>query len=248
MNLNDIIQSFKNNEKNLYMANKIDECEFKFNFNKAIEILEQFKSFHASFISKKAIAVTNGNPYITIILCMQAISQDVKLNINIQNTMPCLNETIVKIFNLHFQDEGPKLTEYMSPRDFIHAEADDIVVIDDRSKYYFLRDELKIKVRYASLLNIDLYTDSDELSSLTETIYDYCNQKFIGVNIHKNESIDDFVNEANKYDSGNIALILTKNQLNTIDISDKLENKKVYFNCNPFSNIESEVALKNILK
>lgn len=40
------------------MANKIDECEFKFNFNKAIEILEQFKSFHASFISKKAIAVT----------------------------------------------------------------------------------------------------------------------------------------------------------------------------------------------
>ena len=56
------------------------------------------------------------------------------------------------------------------------------------------------------------------------------------------------MNEANKYDSGNIALILTKNQLNTIDISDKLENKKVYFNCNPFSNIESEVALKNILK
>ena len=111
MNLNDIIQSFKNNERNLYMANKIDECEFKFNFHKAIEILEQFKSFHASFISKKAIAVTNGNPYITIILCMQAISQDVKLNINIQNSMPCLNETIVKIFNLHFHDEGPKLTE-----------------------------------------------------------------------------------------------------------------------------------------
>ena len=39
MNLNDIIQSFKNNERNLYMANKIDECEFKFNFHKAIEIL-----------------------------------------------------------------------------------------------------------------------------------------------------------------------------------------------------------------
>ena len=248
MTLNDIIESFRKNKQVLEDASKLDNSDFKFNFNKAIDILNRFREFNATFLDKKSLVVTNGNPYITIILCMQAISQNISLTLNIQDTMFALNSAIVEVFGLHLNGEGPKITKYMSPREFMKVKADDIIVIDDKAKFYFLKDELKLKVRYVSLLNIDLYTDSEDLSSLTNTIYDYCNQTYIGLDIHSNESLDDFVNETNKYEGGNVALILTKEKVNQMDINDKLSDKKVYYNCNPFSKIEADVALKNILK
>ncbi len=248
MTLNDIIEAFRENKENLEKASQIDDSDFKFNFNKAINILNRFREFKSAFLDKKSLVVTNGNPYITIILCMQAISQNISLTIDIQDTMIALNLAIANVFGLYLNGEGPKVVKYMSPREFIDYKADDIIVIDDKSKYSFLKNELKIKVRYVSLLNVDLYTDSEELSSLTDTIYDYCNQERIGLDIHNEESIDDFVTEANKYESGNIALILTKEKVNQMDLSDKLSDKQVYFNCNPFAKIEADVALKNILK
>ena len=68
------------------------------------------------------------------------------------------------------------------------------------------------------------------------------------MDIYRDETIDEFVNETNKYEGGNIALILTKEKVNQMDIYDKLSDKKVYLNCNPFNKIEVDVALKNILK
>ena len=247
MTLNDIIEAFNSNKEKLENASNNDNSDFKFNFNKAIDILNRFREFKSAFLEKKSLVVTNGNPYITIILCMQAISQNISLCINVQDTMFKLNSSIVDIFKLYLNDDGPKVVNYMTVKDFKNSEADDIVVIDDKSKFYFLKDELKIKVRYVSLLSIDLYTDLDDDSSLTNTINDYCSQKYIG-DIHKNESLDDFVEETNKYEGGNIALILTKEHINQMDISDKLSDKKVYFNCNPFAKIEVDVALKNLLK
>lgn len=248
MTLNDIIAAFYSNKERLEKASNSDNSDFKFNFNKSIDILNRFKEFKSAFLQKKSLVVTNGNPYITIILCMQAISQNISLCINVQDTMFELNSTIVNIFDSYLNEDGPKIAKYMTVDEFKNANVDDIVVIDDKSKFYFLRDELKIKVRYVSLLNIDLYTDSDEQTSLTNTINEYCNQRYIGLDIHKNQTIDDFVEETNKYEGGNVALILTKENVNQMDIYDKLPDKKVYFNCNPFAKIEVDVALKNLLK
>ncbi len=248
MTLNDIIAAFYSNKERLEKASNNDNSDFKFNFNKSIDILNRFKEFKSAFLQKKSLVVTNGNPYITVILCMQAISQNISLCINVQDTMFELNSTIVNIFDSYLNEDGPKIAKYMTVDEFKNANVDDIVVIDDKSKFYFLRDELKIKVRYVSLLNIDLYTDSDEQTSLTNTINEYCNQRYIGLDIHKNQTIDDFVEETNKYEGGNVALILTKENVNQMDIYDKLPDKKVYFNCNPFAKIEVDVALKNLLK
>lgn len=248
MTLNDIIQSFKANQEVLEKACKIDNSDFKFSFNKAIDILNRFREFKSAFLDKKSLVVTNGNPYITIILCMQAISQNINLTIDIQDSMFALNSAIVKVFGLKLGSDAPILKKYLSPREFISSDADDIVVIDDKAKFEYLKKELGLSVRYVSLLNVDLYTNSEELSSLTDTIHEYCNQSFIGIDVHKNESIDDFLTKSNKYESGNVALILTKDNVNRADIYDKLEDKKVYFNCNPFAKIEVDVALKNILK
>ena len=248
MTLNDIIAAFYSNKERLEKASNSDNSDFKFNFNKSIDILNRFKEFKSAFLQKKSLVVTNGNPYITVILCMQAISQNISLCINVQDTMFELNSTIVNIFDSYLNEDGPKIAKYMTVDEFKNANVDDIVVIDDKSKFYFLRDELKIKVRYVSLLNIDLYTDSDEQTSLTNTINEYCNQRYIGLDIHKNQTIDDFVEETNKYEGGNVALILTKENVNQMDIYDKLPDKKVYFNCNPFAKIEVDVALKNLLK
>ena len=199
MTLNDIIQSFKINEDNIKKAIKVDNTDFKFNINKAIDILNRFREFETGFLNKKSLVVTNGNPYITIILCMQAISQNISLCINVQDTMVELNKAIVDIFETYLNQMGIKVVNYMTVEEFKNTEADDIVVIDDKSKFNFLKDELRIKVRYVSLLSIDLYTDLDDDSSLTNTINDYCSQRFIGLDIHKNETLDDFVEETNKY-------------------------------------------------
>lgn len=248
MTLNDIIRLFELNKDNLDEACKIDDSEFKFSFNKAISILNRFKEFNSGFADKKCIAVTNGNPYITLILCMQALSQNIRLTINVQDTMIALNGAIVKIFSSNFRDDAPTLKEYMSPREFIGSDADDIVVIDDKTKFNYLKDELGIKVRYMSLLNVELYTNSEDMSSLTDTISEYCNQSFINLDIHKDESIDEFVKQTNKYEGGNVALILDKDPVYQADIYDKLDGKQVYVNCNPFAKIEADVALKNLLK
>ena len=87
MTLNDIIQSFKDNENNLKNAIEVDDTDFKFNINKAINILNRFKEFDSAFLDKRSLVVTNGNPYITIILCMQALSQNISLTIDVQDSM-----------------------------------------------------------------------------------------------------------------------------------------------------------------
>ena len=248
MTLNDIIAAFNSNKEKLENASNNDNSDFKFNFNKSIDILNRFREFKSAFLEKKSIVVTNGNPYITIILCMQAVSQNISLCINVQDTMVELNKAIADIFGTNFNQDGPKVVNYMTVEEFKNTEADDIVVIDDKSKFNFLKDELRIKVRYVSLLSVDLYTDLDDDSSLTNTINDYCSKKIIGLDIHKNGTLDDFIEETNKYEGGNIALILTKENVNQMDIYDKLPDKKVYFNCNPFAKIEVDVALKNLLK
>ena len=128
MTLNDIIQSFKINEDNIKKAIKVDNTDFKFNINKAIDILNRFREFETGFLNKKSLVVTNGNPYITIILCMQAISQNISLTLNIQDTMFALNSAIVKVFNINLRSDGPQIKKYMSPREFINSDVDDIIV------------------------------------------------------------------------------------------------------------------------
>lgn len=246
MTLNDIISAFKENERILNEANKLDETDFKFNFNKAIDILNKFRKFNAKFVSKKALVITNGNPYVTLIIIMQAISQNIQLDINIQNRLPILNSAIIKIFETNICDFNIKLHIDMSPREIVDFETDEIIVVDDKAVYDKLYN-FGIMPKFISLLNIDLYTDSDKLSDLTSTIYDYCNQKFIGINLHKNEKIENFVYNEDRERSGNISLILTEKPIDKKLVEEKLHNKLVYINCNPFKTLESDVALKRIL-
>ena len=118
MTLNDIIAAFYSNKERLEKASNSDNSDFKFNFNKSIDILNRFKEFKSAFLQKKSLVVTNGNPYITVILCMQAISQNISLCINVQDTMFELNSTIVNIFDSYLNEDGPKIAKYMTVDEF----------------------------------------------------------------------------------------------------------------------------------
>ena len=50
-----------------------------------------------SVLSLKLIAITNGNPYSTIVLCLQSILNKSKITICPNNVMNGLNSTIVNI-------------------------------------------------------------------------------------------------------------------------------------------------------
>lgn len=252
-----IIDSFKENRSLIEQAIKTDAMGFKFDFNKAINILTGYSLRESNESSIEAfirfsktpnyikMVITNGNPYSTIILCAEAIRANVNIYLDVQNQLSNLNFVIVTLFKNNIKNEKQIIYSKLSLRNltefsFPMVNNHEVIIIDDKSKYNEL-NLVKIPCRYVSLLSVDLYYDSDDFESMIDTISYYCEVNFINVLIFKNISNEKMIMQLNKKEAANAVLILTKNEIEYRELQDKYL-KKFYINYNPFDVLEIDMS------
>ena len=251
--INKIIKEIKLNEETIKKMNDIDSkyYDMKINIESIIDILKIFKNYKIKNqnVTKSALTIASGNPYITIAICMKAIIENRNQIIDIDQRMLAVNTILVSIIQKVIKENNKKLEikiENDISQEKINKNNIEIIeIIDNIEKYKELKENIKSKIdiKNIHLLDIELYTDTEELKELQDTIYDYCTENFIGIEIYEEKNINELIDKVSKIGDKNWLVILSKEpNISEEEIKQKTNYKKVTINKNPFKEINKTIV------
>jgi len=243
--LEKIIETFKKNQQAIANAINEDESNFDFSIEKTEKLIRSYEGFKVSVLNLKLLAITNGNPYSTMLLCLQSIFNKSKITICPNNKMNALNKLIVKLIAQNcslltkpeFKNRLPaqELADYVAKYPKMT-----IMVVDDIPEYISLV-KLELPVRYCPIFSMDLFYDNSEFDESIATIDRYCDKHYINLNIYSNESQENILIRENKEVSSRAILVLSQNISKYDGIEQTLQNKIIYKNYNPFDQFEDDI-------
>lgn len=135
--INESIKWFNENKNILWKAYEADKSDFKYEYTKLIKIIESYKEKEIKKENIGLICYTDGNPYITVHLCMHAILSESLILICNQNEMNNLNRTIIRIFK-EISNYAPRIEKRITAEKlylFTENGRDKIIVYNDKSRY-----------------------------------------------------------------------------------------------------------------
>lgn len=210
------------NKEEIEKLKKIDSkyCKIEINIEKLIKIIEYYKTKEIKNENKKISIYCNGNPYIVLNIAMIAITNNISIKINIDDTMLGVNKYLLEIINRTLEKNELKTKLEL----FNNEENDEKIIFIDRiNDFNTIKTKNKKFIPYES---IDVYSEESEYEELFEKIYDFAINMNIDIDIFDDEEIESML----KYGKGKIKLILTNNK----EIIDKYSEKNIYINENPF--------------
>ena len=251
--INKIIKEIKLNEETIKKMNDIDSkyYDMKINIESIIDILKIFKNYKTKNqnVTKNTLTIASGNPYITIAICMKAIIENRNQIIDIDQRMLAVNTILVSIIQKVIKENNKKLEKKIEndiSQEKINKNNIEIIeIIDNIEKYKELKENIKSKIdiKNIHLLDIELYTDTEELKELQDTIYDYCTENFIGIEIYEEKNINELIDKVSKIGDKNWLVILSKEpNISEEEIKQKTNYKKVTINKNPFKEINKTIV------
>ena len=251
--INKIIKEIKLNEETIKKMNDIDSkyYDMKINIESIIDILKIFKNYKTKNqnVTKNTLTIASGNPYITIAICMKAIIENRNQIIDIDQRMLAVNTILVSIIQKVIKENNKKLEikiENDISQEKINKNNIEIIeIIDNIEKYKELKENIKSKIdiKNIHLLDIELYADTEELKELQDTIYDYCTENFIGIEIYEEKNINELIDKVSKIGDKNWLVILSKeSNISEEEIKQKTNYKKVTINKNPFKEINKTIV------
>ena len=240
--LNNLRDSIIKNSNLIIDANKEDVKHNKkqIKIKELIEIIENYRNNDCILNDdERKIVIYKGDPYLTLHLCLQSITQRTKLLLIYEQFMLGVNEILLKIindilneykiFNLIHKFDTFSLKELNKIKNFY----DEIVVIGDTTVYQMLQDE---KIKFYPYNNIALFCESEELEKLQEAIYIYAVENEFEIEILYDSTLGEVIDIINSDDYKNIAILLTKNEDSKEKFIKEIKDKQIFVNDNPFKN------------
>lgn len=245
---NDIFEKIKkelkseirDNKSILLKANDIDLEVVKkhIEIEKISEIIDSYSlEVRDKKLTDTIAIVYNGNPYVTINLCMQALNSknriilvydDFMLGVN--SVLIAIIQKVLKEFNL---DNLIIAKEFSKNINFekIGKQIKKVVVIGKSNFYKRLKIDNK---EYFPSNNGVLYCDNDEFEEAKNAMYKYSMETQEELEILSDENIENLIETINNDKYSNIVIVLSKNSM-TQDLFEKnILNKEVYINKNPY--------------
>ena len=245
-----IIKEIKKQENNILEAQKIDRKHYKMkiSIDKFIKLANKLKEedLNEDGSEKNIIVTHNGNPYITFIIAIKAICNNIDIDISINQAMIGLNSIIINIIQYVLDKLNIKvkvsIMRYLEIEK-IKNNIEKIIVLQDMSEYMQLSKIKDIKVQYKPICNIAMYIENEKFENLAKDIINYCNENFIEIEIYDAEDIDDALEQLKADNQGEIVLILTDEK---DKVREKVKNEKINININEniLSELE-EIIIKN---
>lgn len=243
--LNDFLDKLKDllvENSNLIMdANKTDIKHNKkqIKVKEFIEIIEKYRKKDCVLKDdERKIVIYRGDPYLTLHICLQAVTQRTKVLLFQQNFMLGVNEILLKIinealeefkiFNLINRIENFSVQSFEKVKNFY----DEVIIIGDTTTYQMLNNDNDVK--FYSYNNIALYCNSDELEKLQEAIYIYANENEYEIEIIYADDLSEAIELINEDDQKSIAVLLTKSDKDKERFFYEIKNKEIFVNENPF--------------
>ena len=251
--LNEIKESFIKDKEFFEQATEIDFKKWKKKmdltvFSKIIdEYIEMEKNNHTVMAEEgntqieKIVISDYGNPYVTWILCIQAIIYQKQLLLETGEFMLSTNTFIVNMVNQILKENHlPKLlihcAEIVYKKAIVENEIKTIIIGATQNKAEYLG-----KYIYIPYNNYIIYCADEELEELSKSIYDYAFNNFFETEVLFEEDIEEAIAIIN-LQKDCIAVILTKDTNLQNLFREKIENK-LYINENPFSKEEINIPV-----
>ena len=227
--LNDFLDKLKNlvttNANLILDATKEDIKKSKFNNRKQVKveelsnIIENYREDECILNDdERKILIYRGDPYVTLHICLQAITQRTKVILMEENYMLEVNQVLLSLLNELLQEYN--ITNLISRIDNFQVQDfqkiknyfDETIVIGDTTTYQILEKYDK-KIKFYPYNNIAIYCDSKELEPLQEAIYAYANENQYEIEIVYANHFEEAINIINADDSKSTAVLLSKDEV-----------------------------------
>lgn len=247
--LNSIISLIKENKKNLIKLSQIDNevNEFDFDIDVLISTVNKYKEFSINDKNGKYIFVSHyGNPYITTMLCIEAMLNKFKVCIGIDDICYGLNKAIIKIINSALKNYNIK-TEFELKNNFTNSEIaelkfDKILCLGNANSYMYLRKISNVEVINVPLYDLNLYYDSEKYENLVESIRQVALKNFYEIEIFdKEENYEDVIYMINNGLKKYCSIILSEDKEKQNNFKKSINSEIICINENPFNKFKVEL-------
>lgn len=250
--INNVIDFVKDNKNVLDRIKKEDNEVFAFDFNekKLIEVLLRYKHHTIKHENLKKIFVSHyGNPYVTAILCMEAIMNNWELVIGIEEVCYGLNTAIVKMVNDSLKEykihKQILLKMNATNNDIEKMDLDKVICLGNSNAYANFRKVKTAKVEYVPFCDIALYYDLDEYEELVENIRNYAVRNLYEIEIFdETEELEDVIDMINHGLPKYCVVILSKDKEKQEKLKHEICSEMICVNENPFQRFEWELPEK----
>lgn len=236
----DLKSEIKDN-KNLFLkANKIDNSVYmkQINLDKFIEIIDEYKFEDINCKEAKIKEIVyNGNPYITLNLCMQALCENTRIILLYDDFLLGCNEVLIGIVKKVLKDYklqdvilNKETTDYKFIQEISNI-VSNIVVIGKSSLYQKIQANNKI---FYPSNNVVLFCENERFYNIRRATYEYCMETKDEMEVLYEDDIDDAIDIINMDKYANVAMLLTDNQESKKKFINGIKNKEIFVNENPF--------------
>lgn len=222
-------KSIKQNTQTIEELLKIDNQynKTKINVNMLIEVIQKLKYEELEVQGEQKIRIIyNGNPYITMNLCILAILTQNMIILDYEENFHGTNSFIIQVVNNLLKN---KLIYF--PNEEIKA--DKIICIDDINKYNSYLHQANINIKFYSYNYIDFYSDCDEYEEIQDLIYKYADENQIPIEVYS-ELEATLAIQMMKKGLGKIVVVLTNNNEIKQIFRENITTKELFINKNPF--------------
>ncbi len=247
--ITNIIDLIKDNKAILEKIKKEDDeiFAFEFDINRLLDMLSNYKNVKCKQTKPKKIFVSSlGNPYITLMLCIETIFHNCELVLGIQEICYGLNVALVKIVqdSLKEQKMHIKISLKMNvgKKELETENWDKIICLGNSNDYMNLRKLEGFEVKYVPFFDIVLYYDSIEFEELVETMRNFAIQNLCEIEIFdETEDFEEVIYEINHTLPKFCAVILSKDMQKQERFKKEIGSHVVCVNQNPFHKFEIKI-------
>lgn len=247
--ISNIIDLIKDNKAILEKIKKEDDeiFAFEFDINRLLEMLSNYKNATGKETKPKKIFVSSlGNPYITVMLCVEAIKHNCELMLGIEEICYGLNVALVKIVQDSLKEQKVtlpiSLKMNVDKKELETENWNKIICLGNSNAYMNLRKLEGFEVKYVPFLDIALYYDSIEFEELVETMRKFAVQNLCEIEIFdETEDFEDVVYQINHSLPRFCAVILSKDAEKQERFRKEIDSQRVWVNQNPFHKFEIKI-------
>lgn len=247
--VDDIIDLIKDNKNNLVKLKKEDDEIFAFDFqiNQFIEEISKYKNKTIQKKEPKKLFISHyGNPYITAVLCMEAILHQAEVVIEIEEICYGVNKAIVKIVNDVLQENKIHMQislQMNTNKEVIEkANFDKLICLGNSNAYTNLKKIKNISVEYVPLFDMVVYYDSLEYEELAENIRIFATQNLYEIEIFdETENFEDVIYSISHSLPKYCAVILSKDQTKQNKFKQQIKSQIICINENPFKQFQLKI-------
>lgn len=203
---------------------------------------------------KKVQVVLPGNPEIVFRLGIEAVRNNVKMIINIDDFCLAQNTILVEVINAAAKE--CKLFKILELKNLVKdndiydmsKNTDLTICIGNSNDYNRLKNRFNIEnLKFYPFNIFELYSDSYELEEVRKGLYDYAMRNQFEMEIYDMDlDIDEVINEMNNYGYGFCSILLSKDKEKMKKFEENIKSKYILVNENPFKKIKWEFDLKKM--